>query len=388
MRNPWKKRTMTLLEITSRHGDGVADTSKCPASDRYVAGQEKELAQAIFLHTGWRSAGTWVWSRFRALEPVNALYEPLGNLLGELRVAEIPNIRPTLDSGHPPLGKPYYEEYRSFIQECGYGVVGYRKRFSIDRFGNTPDDEFPALRTYLKNLQDQSTGLGKLPVFKFCRSAGRLPWLRSAFPHAVHAVVLRNPAAQFASGWLLNQEWSNPFFVAAPFRVLGLNQVEPVVKQVVETFGVSLPPFVYASAEEYAAVCEQYARTAESSNAYRAFLALWSLCASRIVDGSDLLIDMDRLGQSSEYASELSAQFRARADVTPDFGGARNQFDEIKRLAIRISGIDGRLIRRTNSLAGKFALSQIDGLRDSQTGIAKVIREKLALADEVAEQWR
>ncbi|QCP52785.1 hypothetical protein FAZ95_26995 [Trinickia violacea] len=43
----------------------------------------------------------------------------------------------------------------------------------------------------------------------------------------MHVGLLRNPASQFASGWTLKQEWSNPFFVAAPFRVLGLNQGEP-----------------------------------------------------------------------------------------------------------------------------------------------------------------
>nr|WP_243751518.1 hypothetical protein [Paraburkholderia sp. BL10I2N1] len=359
-----------------------------PASERSPVTQGRERAHGIFLHTGWRSAGTWVWSRFRALESVRAFYEPLSNLLGDLSLADIPAIRPTSASGHPPLGTPYYEEYRSFMQERGRGVVGYRKRFGIDRFGCVPDDEFPALRAYLQNLCDRSIDQGKMPVFKFCRSQGRLPWLKSAFPQAVHAVVLRNPASQFASGWLLRQEWNNPFFVAAPFRVLGLNQAEPVVKQVIETCGVSLPSFACASVEEYAALCEQYARTAESSNAYRAFVALWILCASRIVDGADLLIDMDRVGQSPAYASELRAQFRAQANVTPDFSGARDLVDETKRCATRIKGIDGRLIRSINFSAQKFLLSQIDGSHDSQTGVAKVIREKLSLADEISGQWR
>lgn len=379
---------MTLREITSLHADSLAGASTDPVSAACVATPEKERAQAIFLHTGWRSAGTWVWSRFRALESVNALYEPLGNLLGELRFADIPNIRPTPDSGHTPIGAPYYDEYRSFMQERGYGVVGYRKRFGIDRFGDRPDDEFPALRAYLENLQDGSINQGKLPVFKFCRSSGRLPWLRNAFPRAVHAVVLRNPAAQFASGWLLNQQWSNPFFVAAPFRVLGLNQAEPVVKQIIETFGVRLPSSACASVDEYAAVCEQYARTAEGSNAYRAFVALWSLCALRIAEGSDLVIDMDRIGQSPEYACELRAQFRMHANVTPDFGGARDLVGEAKRRAVQMAGIDGRSIRLTNSLAEKFLLSRVNALYESQTGAAKVIREKLSLADEVAERWR
>jgi hypothetical protein len=378
---------MPLSGITSCHAEDAAGTSKDPASERRAVTQDTERAHGIFLHTGWRSAGTWVWSRFRTLESVRAFYEPLGDLLGELTLADIPTMRPTSDSGHPPLGTPYYEEYRSFMQERGRGVVGYRKRFDTDRFGDVPDAEFPAMRAYLQNLCDRSIGQGKVPVLKFCRSQGRLPWLKRAFPQAVHAVVLRNPASQFASGWLLKQEWSNAFFVAAPFRVLGLNQAEPVVKRVIETLGVSLPSIACASAEAYAAACEQYARTAEGSNAYRAFVALWTLCASRMVD-ADLAIDTDLLGQSPVYASELRAQFRARVGVTPDFSGARDLVDESKRYVTRLAGIDGRLIRSTNFSAQKFLLTQIDGSRDSQTGIAKVIREKLSLADEVSGQWR
>ncbi|MGF6602012.1 hypothetical protein P3T23_006764 [Paraburkholderia sp. GAS448] len=379
---------MPIRENTSCHATDPAGMSEDPASERSAVPQERERPHGIFLHTGWRSAGTWVWSRFRALESVRAFYEPLSNLLGDLSLADIPAVRPTSSSGHPPLGTPYYEEYRSFMQERGRGVVGYRKRFGIDRFGGVPDDEFPALVAYLQNLCDRSIDQGKMPVLKFCRSQGRLPWFKSAFPHAMHAVVLRNPASQFASGWLLKQEWNNPFFVAAPFRVLGLNQAEPIVKQVIETCEVSLPSFAGASVEEYAAACEQYAHTAEGSNAYRAFVALWILCASRIEDGADLVIDMDRLGQSPVYTSELRAQFRAQANVTPDFSGARDLVDETRRCVTRIKGIDGQSIRSINYVAQKFLLSQIDGSHDSQTGVAKLIGEKLSLADELSGQWR
>jgi len=193
-----------------------------------------------------------------------------------------------------------------------------------NRFGPVSDAGFPALQAYLKNLCDQTTNQGKTPVFKFCRSLGRLTWFKSAFPEVMHAVVLRNPASQFASGWLLHQQWSNPFFVAAPFRVLGLNQAEPIVKQVIEVCGVCMPPTSVTSIDEYAAACEQYVRTVEGDNAYRAFLGLWILCALRSADDADLLVDLDRLGQSPEYASALRAQVRARVDITPGFNGARD----------------------------------------------------------------
>ena len=236
---PWRESTSY----------GKADLAGASKDQQSTVTREGQRPHGIFLHTGWRSGGTWVWSRFRALESVRAFYEPLSTLLGDLSLADIPAVRPTSNSGHPPLDAPYYEEYRSFLQERARGVVGYRKRFGIDRFGDVPDDEFPATRAYLQNLCDRSIEQGKVPVLKFCRSQGRLPWLKRAFPEAMHVFVLRNPAAQFASGWLLKQEWGNAFFVAAPFRVLGLNQTQPVVKQVIEACGVSLPSVIPASVD-------------------------------------------------------------------------------------------------------------------------------------------
>jgi hypothetical protein len=366
-----------------------ADASRDPGDQRGAVTQKSKPAEAVFLHTGWRSGGTWVWSRFRSLESVRAFYEPLSAVLGDLRIADLPALRPERSSGHPPLAAPYYEEYRSFIDERVRGVVNYGKRFSIDRFGVQPDDAFPALEAYLKGLCDRSKEEGQVPVLKFCRSQGRLPWLKRSFPQVMHAVVLRNPASQFASGWLLKQKW-NPFFVAAPFRVLGLNQHEPIVKDVIEACGVSMPSAVPASLDQYAAACEQFANTVEGTNAYRAFVAMWILCSLRMVgDGAaDLLIDMDRIGEPATYASEMHAQVHERTHLKPDFSGARDLIKESHRRASLIQGIDGRLLRPINASAQKFLLSKIDRSPESPAGIVEVIREKLSLANQISDSWR
>lgn len=342
------------------------------------------LKQAIFLHAGWRSAGTWIWSRLRALDTVTGFYEPLSNVLADLSLADLSASRPTLTSGHPPLAKPYFDEYRPFLQESARGVSGYGKRFSLDRFASVPDAEFPALQAYLRNLCERTTEQGRVPVFKFCRSSGRLPWLRQAFTQAMHVGILRNPASKFASGWLLSQQWSNPFFVAAPFRVLGLNQSEPLVRQAIEVCGVSLPPVPATSDAAYAMACEHYARTAEGNNAYRAFLALWILCAWRMAEGVDLLVDVDQLGQSREYAAGLRAQFEISGGVSPDFSSARDLVEETRRSATRMSGIDGRSMRAVHSAALKFLKAH----PNADATFVERVREKMVLANELTEQWR
>ncbi|HVE11011.1 MAG TPA: hypothetical protein VNE00_27410 [Paraburkholderia sp.] len=348
-------------------------------------------ARGIFLHTGWRSAGTWVWSRFRALAQVRAFYEPLSTVIGDLKLADVPTLRPTWNSGHPPLKAPYYDEYQPFMREGARGVPGYRKRFSTDRFGVAPDDEFPALHAYLRDLTERTLDAKHMPVFKFCRSSGRLPWLKQAFPAALHVAVVRNPASQFASGWLLHQEWRNAFFVAAPFRVLGLNRHEPLVSAALQAFDVRLPPDAPTSDDAYAAVCEQYARSVAGENAYRAFLALWVLCAARMPNAADMVLDIDRLGHERAYAARAAAEFHARTGLAPRFDDARDLVDELKRTPDRVSGIDGYAMRTVHAAAQKFidAHSQTGDLRDPDAAsVAELVRAKLALAAAISERWR
>jgi hypothetical protein len=356
-----------------------------------------DLSRGIFLHTGWRSAGTWVWSKFRELESVTAFYEPLSNVIGDLKLADLGVLKPSFNSGHPALKAPYFAEYRPFMREGARGVSGYRRRFSTDRFGDTPDAEFPALQAYLHDLTERTLDAGKMPVFKFCRSSGRLPWLRHAFPSALHAAVIRNPASQFASGWLLHQEWRNTFFVAAPLRVLGLNQREPIVKAVLDACEVRLPPDAPTSDDAYAAVCEQYARTIEGTQAYRAFIALWALCTVRMANAADIVIDIDRLGRDGIYAAERAAQCAARGGVAPRFDDARDLVDELKRTPSRVAGVDGWSVRAVHGAVQKFVeahiapsplLSQTDEGQTPMPDVIAIVREKLALATAISEPWR
>lgn len=351
-------------------------------------GVKAQSAQGIFLHAGWRTAGTWLWSRFRALESVNAFYEPLSTLVGELTAADIADIRPTYYSGHPPLKAAYYEEYRPFLQPAVRGVRGYRRSFAIDQFGGQPDSDFPALQAYLSDLCETSTSQGKIAVLKFCRSLGRAGLLKEAFPAVMHVGVLRNPASQFASGWLLRQQWRNAFFVAAPFRVLGFRQNEPIVRQVMAECGVKLPPVAPTSYEAYAAACEQYAQTVEGSDAYRAFIAHWILCVWRMLTNAELVVDTELLGQSADYAAALDARFQARTGLMPDLGETRNLVDEAKRNVRQMSAIDGRLLRPINSSALKFLFGQLDRTDPVQADLAETVRKKVALANEIADEWR
>jgi hypothetical protein len=45
--------------------------------------------KAVFLHAGYRTAGTWLWSCFRRLNEVTAYYEPLHEMLSTIDSANL-----------------------------------------------------------------------------------------------------------------------------------------------------------------------------------------------------------------------------------------------------------------------------------------------------------
>ncbi|MEJ0003685.1 MAG: hypothetical protein WDN30_09160 [Pararobbsia sp.] len=96
-------------------------------------------SKAVFLHTGYRTAGTWLWSCFRRLDDVLAYYEPLHEMLASLDAAMLAkSTSESWRSGHPKLDQPYFAEFAPLLRAGMPGVQGYDEVFSIDRFDGEP----------------------------------------------------------------------------------------------------------------------------------------------------------------------------------------------------------------------------------------------------------
>jgi len=155
---------------------------------------------AVFLHTGWRSCGTWIWAHFRESPSVRAFYEPLHEDLATITRPKLGAVRPSSwKSGHSNTAA-YFAEYEALLSPDGRGVVGYRQDFAFENYFMEPDEHSPALEAYLRSLLDSAHAEGRMPVLKFCRSLGRVAWLRRRFPGALvvgdHLRRRRFPAAE------------------------------------------------------------------------------------------------------------------------------------------------------------------------------------------------
>jgi hypothetical protein len=295
--------------------DVAAFTS--PRLERAGSPSQAASAQAIFLHTSWRSGGTWLWSRCRASSRVCGFYEPLHEQAARFRRRTVSSIRPGSWRSNHSETAPYFEEYRSLIHPRGRGVPGYREEFAFDNFFRAPHDPTdPALETYLASLLASPQAYGKLPVLKFCRSLGRVGWLENLFPQALHLVVLRDPLAQFASIQRLLEQQRNRYFALAPLLVLARNAHHPQVRAAAAGLGVSLPALFSADMDYAVETCWRHVRRLSPAEQYRGFLAFWALCAISALDSAAEVIDIDAMGTDPAQLQSAETLFRMHIGET------------------------------------------------------------------------
>jgi hypothetical protein len=180
-----------------------------------------------------------------------AFYEPLSERLAEITVVGMPTIRPEIwDSGHPDRQRPYFEEFAPLLSATERGVAGYQSAFAIEEYFAGSGAALPELAAYLESLVRLARSAGKTPVLKFCRSLGRVGWMRAAFPAAIHAVVVRSPWDQWLSAWHQYVTYGNPYFVVMPFVIMSRHHDHPAVARAAEIMKLHLTYTAGPSFEE------------------------------------------------------------------------------------------------------------------------------------------
>jgi hypothetical protein len=322
---------LDLRDVSAREEAEFDEAAFVSSRLEHAETEARAAAQAVFLHTSWRSGGTWIWSRCRASSRVCGFYEPLHEQAARFSRRTVSSLRPgSWQSNHSETA-PYFEEYRTLIPPSGRGVPGYREDFAFDNFFRAPDDPADlALETYLAGLLASPPARNKLPVLKFCRSLGRVGWLENLFPKVMHLVVLRDPLAQFNSIQRLLEQQRNRYFTLAPMLVLARNAHHPQVRAAAATLGVSLPALFSTDMDYAVETCWRHIRRLSLAEQYRGFLAFWTLCAVAALESEARVIDIDSMG--TDPAHRLAAEAMIRAQIgetvklvprTPPPAGAR-----------------------------------------------------------------
>lgn len=275
--------------------------------------------KTVFLHAGWRCASTYVWSRFRRNPSTTSFYEPFGETLARCSPKRIQ--RQTVqgwNSRHPPLTSPYADEYRPLLFPVLKGVPRYRTEFALERYFPTQAGVGPEAR-YLSRLIRHARRRGTHPVLGFSRSLGRAAALKRALG-GYHVLLRRNLLQQWLSCRSYREEVSLSYFELCHFMILALAPSGSPARRFAGMLGLpKLPrglqrqfPFLHAAIHPWS-----------DELSYSAFTAVSLLSHAVAEPIADLVLDVDRLGRSSQYREAVGARLLAEVGLSIDFGDCR-----------------------------------------------------------------
>jgi hypothetical protein len=249
-------------------------------------------------------------------------YEPLHEALGGVTLESLPEISvESWDSRHPRT-RPYFEEFAPLLQRRKRGVAGYDRSFAFERFFTAPDEPSHKLFAYIGSLLSLAHDSGKVPVLKFCRSLGRVGWMRNHFPQAAHIAVVRDPLSQWASACRLASS-GNRYFLAAPLAILAYNDANPLIAATLTSLELRMSGLKQKTFERTYAECESFVATATLQTLYRAFVAFWLVTGFSALPYADGTIDSDLLGTSPIYRKQLQRELVGMSGIDIDLGAAR-----------------------------------------------------------------
>ena len=257
----------------------------------------------IFLHSGFRTASTWVWAQFRANTGTLSYYEVFNERLAGLTLQTALALNGRIwHSKHPPV-KNYFEEFVPLIQN-GQGIFLYQKNMASNWFiphggmgGTLRQEEF----LYCQLLVKYAEQTGKVPVLSATRSLGRIPALSRALPGA-HVLIYRNLFKQWCS-FTEQGEIGNTYFLKT---IVGQLQAE-------------------SAPEEFAAILAEFPPALASprdENLFVCFALLHLYLYSRARPACDLVMDIAAMAADPACTTALEQQFLTRHGVSVDLSGA------------------------------------------------------------------
>ncbi len=245
----------------------------------------------VFIHSMFRSGSTYLYEVFRRhKEEYWCYYEPLHEEIKFLKNTDIEKSQKiNLTLHHPILDKPYFDEFLKIGVDLN---LVFKKRFSYDCFFLEKNQDDPELKHYIQLLLDHAS---KRPLLQFCRSTGRIPWLKSNFK-AIHIFLLRNPWDQWFSYKI------TPYFDHANRLIFCASSVPLVINDLRKNIRI-ICRHTQDISDDFR-FCASTHTSPEIS--YTIFFALWCYTFIQGSHHADCVIDMDLLGSSFDYQEQIS----------------------------------------------------------------------------------
>lgn len=292
-------------------------------ADKLIVSLNAGRSRPLFLQTGFRTGGTWLWGRFRAHASVLAFCEPFNEALADLTLEGIKSLT-AQNSGlkHPMLSAPYFQEYAELLEQGVPGMPGFQCQFGIESYFGQHAVRDDDVRAYLQSLIDYAAQHGKTPVLKFTRGLGRSGWLQEQFPESAQLLLIRNPLTQFWSGYHQAVYRGNFTFLMIPLFALSRINA-PVPQVIIDKYEIPYIPF----SEGVAACAGQYtelARQMTLEKVFGMFLVLYVISHALSVPYADLTIYQERMQIEKPYRGWVQEQIAVLGGVPVDLSDIKS----------------------------------------------------------------
>lgn len=261
--------------------------------------------QPVFVHSSFRVASTWLWSRFRMLDEALAYYEIFNEQSQSMSVARARRVGPDdWNSGHP-AARPYFLEFVPLIR-FGRGVADFHRFMAFRRFvprTGPGGDISPTERAYVARLINHAASRGRHPVLTSTRSLGRVAGLRRAFP-GLHLVVYRDLLDQWTS-YVEQRRRGNRYFLCSILWTIEGSRHDPLFRQLARRGGLGRAD-------------------ADNTALFSAFVALHAYAYAHAVNAADLVVDVKRLAEDPAHRDDVVATIADRSGLAIDLSDIRD----------------------------------------------------------------
>lgn len=255
----------------------------------------------IFIHAGWRSGSTYVWSKLRRNQALCCYYEPLHERIAGITVETITAAAEPERSRflrHPIQTANYFAEYQEFLSSN----MRFSADLSYDRFLLAPNQKDEKLYNYLEALIETALLTNRRPIFCFCRSQMRVGWMRNHFK-GTHIAQIRNPIDQWASFNVESYFSQKTLLIALKLRARHPQSFMHI--KTFERFAKEVEKRPYLPVEH---IVDFFLK---KEDVFEVFLVIWIASALQAISYSDYVLDIDLLSSDLNYRSATQNWFDA-----------------------------------------------------------------------------
>jgi hypothetical protein len=266
------------------------------------------LSPPIFIHSSFRSSGTWLWSKLRAAAGTLCYYEIFHEGLGTLDPKRASAVGSSAwNSRHPSGMAPYFLEFLPLLN-VGGGVKGFDVEMA-DRF--IPEEGIQGKlsigeRVYISSLIEHAYLNRKVPILADTRTLGRAGAINKTFPGKT-LLIHRNLFHQWAS-WSEQAVTGNLYFIRSLNKFIKASRHDPFLRMLDDWFS-------------------DRSEAASDVRMFQVFLLFYLYAYAHAHQAADLVIDVNAIKLDEQFRKSVEGELSEIVGDKIDLSDVEERFE-------------------------------------------------------------